>query len=253
MAIDKDSNAFTFFFAAALVVVVGLVLSVAAMSLKDRQVRNVQNEKMQGILAACNIEVTRKEAEERFMDVVSERLILDSTGSVMYEKSGEIDRKDKEDAFNVSPRDQMKKKGAGNINRFALFICEKDGHDHYVVPMAGNGLWGPIWGYISLKPDLETVYGAVFDHSSETPGLGAEIAGSNFQDQFQGKKIFDENGDFKPVNVTNESISEEEANHAVDGITGGTVTSHGVRDMIERTLSRYTSYFKKLQEEKEVS
>ncbi len=244
MAIDKESNAFTFLFAGGLVVVVGLVLSVAAMSLKPFQVANVKKEKMQDVLAACNIDVSRADAEERFGEVVTERLVLDSTGEVIARKEGEIQRKnDSTEAFNIDPRSQLKNVGAGNFNRFALFVCEKDGENYYVIPMAGKGLWGPIWGYICLESDMNTVYGAVFDHDGETPGLGAEIASDPFQDQFTGLKIFDENGEFVSIDVRKSGVPED-AKHAVDGITGGTVTSHGVRDMMDRTLSRYVNYFK---------
>ena len=65
-----------------------------------------------------------------------------------------------------------------------------------------------------------------------------------FQDQFKGKKIFDEDGSFTSIDVVKGAISEDMKEHAVDGITGGTVTSHGTRDMLERTLSKYVTYFR---------
>ena len=61
----------------------------------------------------------------------------------------------------------------------------------YILPLYGAGLWGPIWGYVSLDEDKNTIYGTVFDHQGETPGLGAEITTPHFQTQFQGKLIFD--------------------------------------------------------------
>ena len=96
-----------------------------------------------------------------------------------------------------------------------------------VIPMNGNGLWGPIWGYIGIAADGETVVGAVFDHKSETPGLGAEITTDNYQNQFKGKELL-RNGD---------DVSVE-----VDAIAGATRTSKGVEEMIERTLKQYLSY-----------
>jgi Na+-transporting NADH:ubiquinone oxidoreductase subunit C len=99
--------------------------------------------------------------------------------------------------------------------------------DHItVVPMRGNGLWGPIWGYLGLSNDLQTIVGAVFDHKSETPGLGAEITTEGFRSQFAGKAM------------KNNSIE-------VDAIAGATRTSQGVEEMIDRTLKTYIPYLEK--------
>lgn len=98
-----------------------------------------------------------------------------------------------------------------------------------VIPMNGNGLWGPIWGYIGIAADGESVVGAVFDHKSETPGLGAEITSDNYQNQYKGKELL-KNGD---------DVSVE-----VDAIAGATRTSKGVEEMIEHTLKMYLPYLK---------
>lgn len=97
-----------------------------------------------------------------------------------------------------------------------------------VIPMRGNGLWGPIWGYIGVASDGKTVVGAVFDHKSETPGLGAEITTEKYQNQYKGKQLLK-----KDDTVTVE----------VDAIAGATRTSKGVEDMIEQTLKLYLPYF----------
>lgn len=89
-----------------------------------------------------------------------------------------------------------------------------------VIPMQGNGLWGPIWGYIGIAADGKTIVGAVFDHKSETPGLGAEITTDDYQNQYKGKTIGEK----------------------IDAIAGATRTSKGVEEMIERTLKQYLSY-----------
>ena len=71
-----------------------------------------------------------------------------------------------------------------------IFECEKDGKTYFVLPQEGAGLWGPIWGYLALESDKNTIYGAYFSHKGETPGLGAEISTPKFQSQFVGKHIF---------------------------------------------------------------
>ena len=94
--------------------------------------------------------------------------------------------------------------------------------------MRGNGLWGPIWGYIGIAADGKTVVGAVFDHKSETPGLGAEITTDKYRNQYEGKELL----------IQNDKVSVE-----VDAIAGATRTSNGVEKMIERALKLYLPYF----------
>ena len=93
-----------------------------------------------------------------------------------------------------------------------------------VIPMQGKGLWGPIWGYLAMAPDGQTIIGANFDHKSETPGLGGEITTAKFQNQFKGKRIV-RNGQYVPVEF--------------DAITGATKTSNGVKEMIDNTMQMY--------------
>lgn len=95
-----------------------------------------------------------------------------------------------------------------------------------VLPMQGNGLWGPIWGYLAIAPDGKTVVGVTFDHKSETPGLGGEITTEKFQSQFAGKQISDQPMEF-------------------DAISGATKTSNGVKEMIDKTIQQYQPYFDK--------
>ena len=110
--------------------------------------------------------------------------------------------------------------------------------------MRGVGLWGPIWGNIAFESDFNTIAGATFDHKGETPGLGAEINTSWFEDEFKGKTIFDEQGKFVSVNVVKGGAGEN-APHAVDAISGGTITSNGVKDMLLTGLDNYVPYIKK--------
>lgn len=109
----------------------------------------------------------------------------------------------------------------------------------------GMGLWAGVWGYVSVEGDYSTVAGASFAHKSETPGLGAEIATPLFTDQFPGKKILDEGGNFVSIRVVKPgSVPLDE--HIVDGISGGTFTSKGVDEMLNRCLKVYSAYFKSL-------
>ena len=106
-----------------------------------------------------------------------------------------------------------------------------------VIPMQGNGLWGPIWGYLAIAADGKTILGANFDHKSETPGLGGEITTEKFKGQFSGKQIL-ENGNLVPIQF--------------DAITGATKTSNGVKEMIDNTLEKYAPFLEKINSNDEI-
>lgn len=130
-----------------------------------------------------------------------------------------------------------------------LFICTPDdGIRKYIVPLSGKGLWGPLWGYMALDADGQTVYGAVFDHQGETPGLGAEISKPEFSNPFRGKSLY-RDGTFVSIAVLKQKGSAGNNPHAVDGISGGTITSRGVENMIRETLSLYLPLINQLIQE----
>lgn len=225
------SNKYIFIYSSVMVLIVALLLSAAAMFLKPMQERNMRIEKMQNILASINITASRGEAETLFDQYIAETKVVNSKGE---EVEG--------NAFDVNLQDENRK--APEERQLPVFIADVDGNTYYILPLRGNGLWGALWGYLSLESDLETIAGANFDHASETPGLGAEISQSAFENQFAGKRIFDESGDFTPVKVVKGGAPEDDP-HGVDAISGGTITSNGVTNMIRDGLVVYESYFLK--------
>ena len=128
--------------------------------------------------------------------------------------------------------------------KFPVFVADIDGAIKYILPTYGVGLWGPVWGYISLNEDKNTVYGVLFDHKGETPGLGAEITQPFFQKQFSGKTIF-ENSTLKAITV--KKGGNATGAHEVDAISGGTITSKGVETMISDYLKCYEQFLKQIQ------
>ena len=138
-------------------------------------------------------------------------------------------------------------KEAKENHRLHVFVAEVDGETKYVFPVYGAGLWGAIWGYVALNSDKDTVYGVYFSHASETPGLGAEIATTQFQGEFPGKKTL-ENGEIALGVVKNGKV--EKPDYQVDGISGGTITSVGVDAMLKTCLSSYKNFLTNNNEEK---
>ncbi len=235
---DKDSNKATFLFASIMVIVIAILLSVAAIILGPYQARNTKIEKMQNILSSVGIQSSSDDAEEIFSQYITEQVVLNSKGEPV--KGGIA-------AFDIDLKKELDKAKTGNQDKelFPLFVCQKENKSFYIIPVRGKGLWGPIWGYIALEEDLNTVSGVSFGHKSETPGLGAEIEVEKFERKFKGKKIFDEKGDFVSVKVIKGSSGSTNI-HGVDAVSGATITSDGVSEMVQRTLSHYIAYFKKI-------
>lgn len=233
---NKDSSGFTFGFASVIVIVVAVLLSFAAISLAPFQVANVRIEKMQNILSSIGVNVEPKKAEKYFKQYLVQQVVLNSRGEPVENGTA---------AFDIDLKKEQDKEKTGDADKqlFPLFEFNKNGKTYYVIPMRGKGLWGPIWGYLALESDKNTIHGVSFGHKGETPGLGAEIETPHFQQQFAGKKIFDEAGNFVSVKVVKGGATPQDQ-HGVDAISGGTVTSNGVTEMLHRTLGYYVGFLK---------
>ncbi|PZE18962.1 NADH:ubiquinone reductase (Na(+)-transporting) subunit C [Putridiphycobacter roseus] len=232
---NKDSNGYTFLFAIILVAVVGTSLASLSVGLKPRQAKNVEVKKKMDILGAIKIESTRKTATEVYSKYIlsDECLIINDLGEV-------VDG----DAFKVDIKKEYRdKKLPVTARNYPLYVANIDGSKKYIIPMVGSGLWGPIWGYIAVNEDKKSIFGAVFDHKTETPGLGAEIKTAAFQKQFVNELISD-NGTYKKMRIVKDG-SGSSKEFTVDGITGGTITSKGVEEMLDRTVQVYVNYFNK--------
>lgn len=225
------SNTYIFIFSIVMVVFVALLLSLAALQLKPFQDKNIEVEKKQNILASINIKSTPQDAVELYAKYITSDFVVNNKG----EKQEGIK------AFPVEMKAELSKKA--NDRELPVFVGTlDDGTNAYVVPLRGKGLWGPIWGYLSFKPDMNTVYGAVFDHQGETPGLGAEIATESFQKPFAGKQIFQDSTKFISIKVLKGGNTADNI-HAVDAISGGTITSKGLEAMLDSCLIQYKPFF----------
>ena len=233
---NRDSNAYTFGFAAAMVLVVASVLAFTASSLKDLQSENVRKEKMQNILSTIGTETDREGAEVLFNTYITEQLALRNDGTVDVNVNAFSD---------IKLALEIKKDV--NEQRFPLYVAAVEETKYYIIPLRGAGLWDAIWGYIALNEDRNTIKGAVFDHKSETAGLGAEITQQWFMDRFVDEKIFDATGNLVGISVSktnNDPNDTDKDDHEVDAISGATITGDGVSDMIKERLQHYLPYLK---------
>jgi len=223
------SNRYIFVFSLVMVVIVATILSLAATLLQPRQMKNLELEKKKSILESINVPAEFKDAERLFEKYIAGSFVLD------YRR----EKKEGIDAFGVVLKAEQKK--PLEQQNLPVFIGVADNGDTLtIIPLEGKGLWGPIYGYLSLKPDMNTIYGVTFDHKGETPGLGAEINTSWFKGQFAGKKIFEDN---RLVSVKVLKSNEKPVeNHSVDAISGGTITSKGLEAMLADCLKKYENF-----------
>ena len=248
----NNSNGYILRYAAIMVIIAAALLSSAAMLLKPFQERNMAIEKMGGILESAGISgVTTDDMIKSFNNYVTEEVVINQDGKVVEEyKEG---AKENGKAFSLGLKEQYYNKLQEKPFELPLYVLSKDGETVYIIPMLGTGLWGPIWGNIALKSDLNTVVGVYFDHKGETPGLGAEITTDQFKKQFVGKKIFDDKGNFTSIEVVKGGAKKLPKNmqiHGVDAISGGTITSKGVDAMLKNVLESYLPYFNQLRKNK---
>jgi Na+-transporting NADH:ubiquinone oxidoreductase subunit C len=209
MKLNTNNNIYIIAYSCAMVVIVAFLLAFVSSTLKERQDVNVALDKKKQILAALNIRgLSDSESEAKYNEVVVN-----------------------DEAFKLNSADYK----AGN---YKIYECKIGGEKKYVVPVYGMGLWGAIWGYVAVNADGNTIYGAYFNHDSETAGLGAEIKDSKeWQDKFAGKKIYDANGNTALKVVKSSELKNPESE--VDGITGATLTSNGVSDMLQDGFKKY--------------
>lgn len=223
------SNRYIFIFSTVMVIVVATFLSLAATLLQPLQEKNLEIEKKKSMLESIGVPATRKNSVELYEKYIRESFVLNSEG----EKTEGVD------AFTIVLRTELKK--PLDQQSLPVFIASPDdGEKVMILPVEGKGLWGPIYGYISLRSDLSTIYGVTFDHKSETPGLGAEINTPPFEKMFHGKKIFD-NDQFTSIKVIKGGAQPDDL-HGVDAISGGTITSKGLEKMLDDCLIRYKDF-----------
>lgn len=231
----RSSNNYVLTFAVIMTLVAAVLLAGAATFLKPMQDANRKKEKQQNILTLVG--KTGENDYKRFDELITS-LVIDENGDVVEGiKAFDID---------LAMDKRIKAKDAAHKLNYPLYVFEENGKKTYILQLAGVGLWGPIWGYVALDEDGKTIKEVVFDHKGETPGLGAEINTTAFESQFQNKRIFNENNEFVSVQVTKGAKPEGEM-HKVDAISGGTITSNGVSNMLMEDIQFYLAYLNKSQ------
>ena len=247
----------TYLFMATITLASSLLLSYSYSALKEMSDSNEKFDKKRNIIKSVGVNISAMSKEDILNDYEQnvDEIILDENhipvNNVSWEELiGVEDKKNgityfinKKDKINFNPDDEKK---FNSIQKYLpLFFHSKK--EVFVFPVSGKGLWSTLFGFLALDKDKNTVKGITFYKHKETPGLGGEVDKEWFQKNFIGKKIFNKKNDLVSVEVVkgkSSALSIERQEHAVDGITGATITSKGVSDFLLRDLLRYEGFLR---------
>ena len=249
----------TYMFMASITLVSSLLLSYSYSALKSLSEENERFDKQKNIIKSIGDDIeqmTKADISENYKNNIEE-IILDENcnkiDDVLWDdligfedrKSGAtyfINRKDKV-IFNAIED----KENDRTIDKYLpVFYHSID--KAYILPISGKGLWSTLFGFLALDKDKNTVKGITFYKHKETPGLGGEVDKAWFQNNFVGKKIFNSKNKLVSIKVSKgvaSALPEDKQIHAVDGITGATVTSNGLTDFLLRDLNRYEEFLRR--------
>ena len=233
---NNDTISKTLLVAVSLCLFCSAVISFTAVNLKDIQEANVRLDQQKKILASANLLDDKKSVEELFLNIESKIIDL-RTGE--YEPSIDISSfKESDFARDAntsivlsSEQDIATIKRRENYQKVYLHY-EGDEISAVILPVRGYGLWGTLYGYIAIKDDFNTVSGIEFYEHKETPGLGAEVDNPKWKASWKGKKIYKDNEVVLSVIKGKVDESDLQSAYKVDGLSGATITSRGVTNMV---------------------
>ncbi len=237
--LNTNGNAYTIIYASVMVIIVAFLLAFVAQSLGPTQKANEDNDKKSQILAALGIDKDSEyDVQAKFKELVTNDMIFNADPTKPEKDGTNVDQ----DGFKVANKEIAKD------NR-PFYVAKVDGQTKYVIPMTGAGLWGGIWGYVALDEDCETVFGTYFSHESETAGLGARITEKWFQDSFKGKKLHADNPEEVALSVIKKGKEgNAKPENFVNAVTGATLTSNGVDEMIKKGIGMYADILNNLKQ-----
>ena len=170
---NTNSNAYTIVYTSIIVILSAAILALASQALKPRQDANIKADTISQMMTAAqfNTEGLSNDAMiNLYKGAIKESFIIDNKGS----KVSEMDKAASEifSTSKLKAQNSILKRGKADQMKLPVYVFNKDGKDITVIPVYGAGLWGPIWGYLALEPDMKTLAGAFFNHESETRRSG---------------------------------------------------------------------------------
>jgi Na+-transporting NADH:ubiquinone oxidoreductase subunit C len=255
-----ESTRYTVMFATIVCVVCALLVSVAAVSLQPRQAANARLYMEKNILVAAGLvqagqDVSVQQLDEFFATRIKARLVDFETGELVpedqMEARGYDQRKARNDpaASRVAPRNDA---GIGRMPKYGVvyFVMKDDEVEQVIIAVEGLGMWGTIYGFLSLDRDANTVRGLTYYEHKETPGLGGEISSPAWLKLWQGRKGYDDKWHPRITVIKGEAGPPETDPLRVDGLSGATITGNAVTRLVQFWLSDkgYGRFLEKIRE-----
>ncbi len=232
---SNDSIGKTLLVVLVLCLVCSIVVAGSAVGLKSRQQEQRALDKQRNILAVAGLMkqgVSADEVADIFNARISPRLVDLASGELLDKDPGKFNQsqalKDSQQSIQLeASQDPAGIKRRSNIAEIYLVRDEKQQVQEVVLPIYGNGLWSVMYAFVALETDGRTVKGITYYDHGETPGLGGEIENPNWRQQFVGKQVLDDKG-MPALRIVKGGARPGDV-HAVDGLSGATLTSNGVQ------------------------
>ncbi len=260
MASEKIGK--TLLTALAVCLVCSALVSVTAVSLQDMQGKNRALDRIRNILEAAGLSSSDRDPVLLYKEIVTPVLIDLAAGRPLSGTGGDTAL----DADNFDIRSMARDQAYGRdiparediagIRRMPVimpvYIIRKGNMTEQVVlPVYGKGLWSTMYGFIALGSDLQTVTGFTFYEQGETPGLGGEVDNPRWKDSWKGKQALDKRGNVLIEVIKGKvNMSGPGAGYQIDGLSGATLTSRGVNNLIRFWLGKngYSNYLKNMKD-----
>lgn len=256
---QRSSVGYTLGFAAIVCVVCAVLVSTAAVTLRDRQQANAELDRKRNVLMAAGLvgadeSVDRAEVERRFasFEVVAIDLesgtVADDLDVATYNQRRA--QADPALSRSVARNDAQITRVPNRVLAYRK-LGTSGGVDLLVLPIEGKGLWSTMYGFLALGPDLSTVRGLTFYQHGETPGLGGEVDNPRWKALWPDREVFDDTGDVALEVIRGSAGPAATDPHRVDGLSGATITSRGVSAMIRFWMGPegYGPYLQRLKKE----
>lgn len=242
LALPNDSRKKTIFVALATCLVCSVLVSAAAVALKPMQEANKAFDKKRNILQIAglmeeggSVNELFKQIEPRVVDIASGEYVADIDAATYDQKAASNDVTQN---FLIAAKDDVA--GIKRRAKLASVYLVKDGDvvKSYILPIKGYGLWSTLYGFLALESDLKTVVGLGYYEHAETPGLGGEVDNPNWKAKWVGKEVFGDNNQVL-IDVIKGAVdpASPKAKNQMDGLSGATLTSRGVENMLHYWLS----------------
>ncbi len=236
----RHNATYTILFAGAVCVICAILVSSAAVSLSDRQGQNSKLDKQENVLFAAGLarpdeKLKAAEVEKRFAAIKPVVVDLETGEEVSTVDPATYDQQKAKNDPAMSREAPPNESAIKRLPKYAVVyqVLDDAGQVKMVVlPIEGYGLWSTLYGFLALEADTTTVRGITYYKHGETPGLGGEVDNGAWKALWIGRKVFDDQWQPAIQLIKGRAGSAAEDPHHVDGLTGATLTSRGVTNMM---------------------